>query len=155
MAALLISRFSLVFARFLHSCSKLVQSQHLAGLINNKALGYLRIFGNNSIRQSFSYTVFTLTQVSSANGEIVGFFRSWQFSQELLQVCPLYINEYVNPSWNHQTTPLSNATNVINFFFFVSQGRSRLFLLAISTAADLKTVSMIFRLFASIVVLFL
>ena len=43
---------------------------------NDKSWAILRIFGNNSIKQSFSITVFTLTHVSSANGEIVGLFRA-------------------------------------------------------------------------------
>src|SRR5208283_5200064 len=106
-------------------------------------------FGKSSIKQSFSITVLTLTQLSSANGEIVGFFNAGSSVSSFCRFAFLTLtNMWI--LFEPSTTPLSNAN--MSWIFSRFSGSSIAFLLAIRTAEDLRTVSMIFKPFASIVV---
>src|SRR5208337_1005269 len=94
-------------------------------------------------------TVLTLTQASSASGEMVGFLSA---GNSVSSFCRFDFLTLTN-MWilfDPSTTPLSNAN--ISWIFSRFSGSSIAFLFAIRIAEDFRTVSMIFRLFASIVV---
>src|SRR3990172_425364 len=92
--------------------------------------------------------VLTEYQSSFASGDMVGFFSA---GKSVSSFCRFVFFTFTK-MWiflEASTTPLRSVMMSQIFSFFA--GSSRAFLLAMSTAEDVITVSIIFRLFASIV----